>query len=372
MNNKTIFSTKSYYDIFYFIVSKGKTTRREIEKETKYSWGTVSTQVCNLMDQGYIVETESFSKGLGRKTYFLTPNRKIAIIGVDLNAIGLSCTVAGLDGSELKCFLIPYYANKPQDVIDLIFNSFDRGFAWANENNLTVFSIGLSCQGGADNESGIFRHFYFVDGWEPVPIKQMLEEKYKKYVYISNDIGPLVGDYIRRFDFTKESTMIVRLVDGIGYGFTELDAYPSMNLVKSDFGHMIMKPNGAPCICGKKGCLEAYSSIRGIMMRAGLSLNDREELFIHSEKYQKYIDEAAELLAVGIINVISGFYVTKIVLTGRMVDFGEKFISKIQDTYNSLKGNIEPDINFTAIPNLSASLGIAIKSAEGKIYDEKL
>ena len=56
-------------DIFTIILEKGRTTRREIEYETGYSWGTVSSSVALLMEKGYVTEEKSEQPGgVGRTT----------------------------------------------------------------------------------------------------------------------------------------------------------------------------------------------------------------------------------------------------------------------------------------------------------------
>lgn len=361
----------SYYNIFKYIVSKGETTRREIEKETGYSWGTVSSNVCYLMDDGFIKETRSVINGVGRSTYYLTANGDYVTIGVDINAIGLSCTVSEINGKELVCFLIPFFIKNQKDIINLIYSTFDKGFAWVG-NKYKIFSIGLSCQGGVDTKTGYFTRFSFVDHWDSINIKQMLIDRYHVFVTVTNDMTAIAKDYVFKYPNNKDNALIIRLVDGIGFTFTNAGGDAS-EFIRSDFGHMIMVRDGLQCVCGKKGCLEAYSSLRGIMLRAGLSLFDREKLFSEQYKYQEYIDDAADYLGIAILNVISGYDIKKVILTGRMVEFGERFINRIKESYIKYRNesNLNPDITITVLPNLSASLGVAITSVEEKIENEK-
>lgn len=361
----------SYYNIFKYIVNKGETTRREIEKDTGYSWGTVSSNVCYLMDDGLVKETRSVINGVGRSTYFLTANGKYVTIGVDINAIGLSCTVSEINGKELVCFLTLFFVKDQQDVINLIYSTFDKGFAWVGDK-YQIFSIGLSCQGGVQSQTGYFTDFSFVNHWEPVNIKQLLMDRYHVFVTICNDMSAVAKDYVFKYPNNKENTLIIRLVDGIGFTFT--NTYGEANeFIRSDFGHMIMVRDGLQCVCGKKGCLEAYASLRGIMLRAGLSLFEREKLFSEQYKYQEYIDDAADYLGIAILNVISGYDIRNVVLTGRMVEFGDRFINRIKESYIKYRNgsHLNPDINITVLPNLSPSLGVAMTSVGERIDYEK-
>ena len=39
-----------------------------------------------------------------------------------------------------------------------------------------------------------------------------------------------------------------------------------------EVGHMVMVPNGAPCSCGNRGCLEAYASDTAVLSRCARAL----------------------------------------------------------------------------------------------------
>ena len=183
----------SYYNIFKYIVDKGETTRREIEKATGYSWGTVSSNVCALMDDGLIKETRNVINGVGRSTYFLSANGKYVTIGVDLNAIGLSCTTAEMKGKIINYFMTQYEAETKEDVIALIFSTFDKAFDWIGDK-YHVFSIGLSCQGGVDPKTGYFTNFNYVKKWGPVNLKKILEDRYHIFSVVNNDMRALCMD----------------------------------------------------------------------------------------------------------------------------------------------------------------------------------
>lgn len=361
----------SYYNIFKYIVKKGETTRREIEKDTGYSWGTVSSNVCALMDDGFVKETRNVINGVGRSTYYLSTNGKYVTIGVDVNAIGLSCTIAEINGKELFFFTSNFKANNSEEVISLVLSTFDKAFEWVGKN-YNVFSIGLSCQGGADRETGFFNHFNFIKDWKPINFKSILEEKYHIFAIIANDMEALKIDYMHKYPLETDPVSIIRLVDGIGFTFTPLDAVLT-NFMRCEFGHMIMNKEGNSCICGKRGCLETYASIRGLLNRCNLNISDREKLFLEQEKYQKYIDEAADYLGLAILNILSGFVVKKVILTGRMIDFGPKFINDIYSSYTKYRNNskLNEDIEVIGDSSLSPSLGIAMLSVEEKLDYEK-
>ena len=56
---------KSFQTIFAYIIKKGKVTRREIQRDTQYSWGSVSSVVSLLIEKKYVIETETIHKEVG-------------------------------------------------------------------------------------------------------------------------------------------------------------------------------------------------------------------------------------------------------------------------------------------------------------------
>lgn len=359
---------KSYYDVFYNIITNSPTTRRKIEAQTGYSWGTVSSNVCALIDDGLIEETSPTINGIGRSTYSIIANKKFATIGVSVNSFNVSCSVARIDGCELFSFSFPFEANTQKEVIDLIVKAFDQGFEFAKDK-FTVFSIGLSCRGYIDNQTGILERFLPINEWNPFPIRSFLEERYRTFVSASGDMNCIAVDYCRRHKNNADNTLVVNISDGLGFTFPF--ASGTLNgLERIDFGHSIAVINGEPCTCGKKGCLEVYCSVGGMLKRAGLSSKEKEKLFGNDDKYCKYIDEAAEYLGIALINVLTIFKANNVVLTGEIVNINS-FPDKVKSAYLRYKGSLEPDITISMSSDISISLGVAFKSAEERILNDQ-
>ena len=72
-------------------------------------------------------------------------------------------------------------------------------------------------------------------------------------------------------------------------------------------GHSVIKFNGKKCGCGKKGCLEAYSSGNAIFKRSRSTKckNTKDLLtkFIKNSKTIKIIDEATSMIVQSMINI---------------------------------------------------------------------
>ena len=106
-------------DIFLYILEKKQTTRREIEHETGFSWGTVSENVAYLIDNDYVTEEKNKQKGIvGRTTYILKPTSdKVASIGLDINLSGFSCTILALDSHVINKMEAKFTAKTQKELL---------------------------------------------------------------------------------------------------------------------------------------------------------------------------------------------------------------------------------------------------------------
>lgn len=101
-------------------------------------------------------------------------------------------------------------------------------------------------------------------GWKNLPVKTYFEEAFQLPVALINDCdaGALAEKFI-----TPEyaNLMYITVSSGIGGGLILNDhMYRGENGAAAEIGHLVVKPNGKICSCGRKGCLQAYSSGRSL------------------------------------------------------------------------------------------------------------
>lgn len=122
-----------------------------------------------------------------------------------------------------------------------------------------------------------------------------------------------------------------------------------------EFGHMIIQRNGIQCTCGKKGCLETYTSIRAfknkIIKELGLVKRTHGAeivALLEKDKIRKQcediIDEYTTYLALGLSNIINIFEPQVICLGGSFSYYQNILLQKTRnkiDTFNQYKTEIE-------------------------------
>ncbi|MBO4356513.1 MAG: ROK family protein [Clostridia bacterium] len=338
-------------DIFAFILEKKETTRREIERETGFSWGTVSANVSLLIEKGYINEKKSSKNvSFGRKTGIISlSSAGVASIGIDVNRSGISCVVVALDSHVFYKFDDEFYAQTQCDVIKQAESICRTAVDWCERNNIKVFSLGIAVQGSVNGRAGLSVRFPGISDWKPFNIKDHFVKTFNIPVYIGHDPKcMLLGEMARQ---KHDNCVLVRIDEGIGMAVS-LDSKILDDNEKFELGHTIVVPEGRICRCGKKGCLEAYASLRAI---TGKEYND--DLQEISSLYEPEIVEAGNCLAVSLYNVYTLFRPQKIILTGKATRLGlltEKAVSLLPN--DDLIIDIRPDV--------SAAYGASIESVK--------
>lgn len=344
-------------------MNSGAATRREIQRETGFSWGTVSENAAELISRGYLLEEKDVSKGKAGRTGFVLKlnGEQIASIGIDINKIGMSAVVMSFDREVKHRILREFTAQNKEQVIESALSLCDEAFEFC-KNKYKVLSIGLAVQGSVDNKNGVSLRFPIKD-WNAVNLKELFEEKYGVFTYVDHDPKCMLlakAHELKKEDGnTLKNLMLIRVDKGIGMSVM-LDSRICEDVSKMELAHTLAVYNGLKCSCGRKGCLEAYSSISGISARCGVSF---DEVLKNRERYVTILDEGARLLAVALHNAAMLFYPDKIILTGDYINRDESFLDTLKKYFYELdyiEGRKE--IEICADKNISAAFGAALKS----------
>ncbi len=341
-------------DIFIFILEKKQTTRREIEYETGFSWGTVSSNVAFLLEKGYIKEEKSEQSGVaGRTTYLLKPSHdNFASIGLDINRSGLSCEIVTLASITVKKFEAKFTAKTQKEVIAQAEELCSTALNWCENNSIKPFSLGIAVQGAVNGKLGISMYFPGVCDWQAYNLKEHFGEKFGLPVYLGHDPKcMLIGEMSKE---KQDDCVLVRIDDGIGMAVS-LDGKILDDTGKLELGHTLAVLNGKICNCGKQGCLEAYASLYNIA-----DIDDSELLFKSPEKFENEQITAGKYLSIALYNVYVIFKPKKLILTGKATAleiFTKNAVSLLD--CEELTVNVNPEI--------SAAYGAAVESMKSAI-----
>ena len=347
-------------DILRFIVEKNSTTRREIQRETGFSWGTVSESVAELILRGYVFEQMPSEKNVGRTSTILRLcGDSIASVGIDINISGITARVIGFDKSKIWKAAHPYTAKSQSELLSDAICICKEAFAFCKDK-FKVISIGIAMQGTVDTESGISVRFPNIPEWQAIDIKKAFQNQFGVATTVEHDPKCLL--FAKNSSDRLKDAMLLRIDNGIGLSVIQ-DGKILNDFGKMELGHTVAVRGGARCSCGKDGCLEAYSSIIGIERQCGKSYAEILTLS-DSEIYR----EAAAHLGRAIYNLCMLFAPEKIILTGILSE-NVKFTDTLKEELSCLGFNsnmIEID------NNISASMGAALISVMNLIKSSNI
>ncbi len=134
----------------------------------------------------------------------------------------------------------------------------------------TPDAIGVSFGGPVDATTGIVRLSHHVPGWENIPLRAMLEEKFDAPASVDNDANvAALGEHQFGAGRGKDSLMYITISTGVGGGWI-LNGQPWRGAggMAGEIGHTTVDPHGPMCLCGKRGCVERLASGPYIAQRA--------------------------------------------------------------------------------------------------------
>lgn len=196
----------------------------------------------------------------------------------------------------------------------------------------------------------------FVDGYitqttnlsiQALPIEKLIKSVVDVPFLIEND-GRCAALAEKKFGNLREVENGLFLCLGTGIGgacFIEGTMIPQVRKM----GHMILHLDGALCKCGKRGCFEAYCSMKAfrdqIRQRENnplLSSKEIENLLCRPEKRKEYeaiLEEYTTNLAFGISNLVNILSIEKVVLGGSFVYFSNILMPRLQEKMKESRFN---------------------------------
>lgn len=196
---------------------------------------------------------------------------KTHVVGIDIGGTKLATVVADRTGHILGKVRKPTLAERgPEYALDLLFDMVRETVSLAGLEQGAISAIGVSCGGPLDTKTGIVYSPPNLPGWDALPLKTKLESEFQVPVTIENDANAsALAEY--RFGGGRgyKAVLYMTMSTGIGGGIViDGHIYRGANDSAGEVGHQILLPDGPPCGCGKRGCLEALCSGPAIARRA--------------------------------------------------------------------------------------------------------
>jgi glucokinase len=167
-----------------------------------------------------------------------------------------------------------------------------------------VAGVGVGLPGFLDIPRGVVKHMTnlgWKDSWKDVPIRERLQEAWQVPVAIDNDANvAALGEAWCGAGVGVSDLVCVTLGTGVGGGIISGGRLlHGMNGFAGEIGHILVAPDGYPCNCGQRGCLETVASATGMIRMATEAAGSEKptvikELAEKGELTTRHLFEAAE------------------------------------------------------------------------------
>ncbi len=308
------------------------------------------------------------------------------IIGYDVGGSKISAVLGNEHGKIIDT--IRKRTTKEYGKSGLTDELISMGEELISENKIKeISSIGIIFAGPVDAEKGIIISSPNIIGLKNYNITADLESHFNVPVHLENDAtAATIAE--KKYGGAKNLSdfVYITLSTGIGGGiFINNKLYKGAHGMAGEVGHMVIMPNGPLCGCGRRGCLEAVASGKGITRRVVENISEvRNSTFfstmnpadIDAKKIfearkdgdmfaQLMIEETIYYLAVGIVNIINILDPEAIIIGGGISLEGETLFRPLRlAVEEEMKSMVRPVKIIKALENGSDLAAIAITQYE--------
>lgn len=317
--------------IFRLIYNSDKISRQEIADQLGLSLPTVNQNLKMLMEDGLIEYVGNFTSTGGRRAQAITINNNARkAISVNIKADYINVDVVGLKGQIIYSMAVKAHFSKSSAYIEKLTDVVRHAVDYVGADADDILGVGITVPGILDDEKQI------LISAPPLKAKNYdftkLISAIDYPVVVMNDAR--AEAYADHWFNGKSEDEKIYIMLGEGVGGAYINASAIRNGVHNrggEFGHMVIHPGGKQCLCGKKGCLEAYVSEKVLSSELNTSL---EDFFAQAEKgkpdYVDMLEEYIDNLALGINNIYT-MMDCDIVLGGTVAPYIKRYEDRIKE-----------------------------------------
>ena len=280
-------------------------------------------------------------------------------IGIDLGGTNIKAALVNPEGQVLAEASAPTGGLRPAEELcrDIAVLT-DRLLAQANCPRDQVAALGMGCPGTVDDHTGVVVYANNLE-WRNFPAGDCLGALTGLPVAIGNDANvAALAESLYGCARGAQSAVILTLGTGVGGGIV-LDGrlWTGFNGAASELGHIVVEPEGVPCTCGRRGCLEMYASATGLLRMTREAMDAHPESAMHAlaaktgvdgrlpfaaaaagdAAGQGVVDLYLKYLARGVVDIINLLFPEVIGFSGGVANQGEALLTP-------LRALVEPDI----------------------------
>ena len=271
------------------------------------------------------------------------------VLAADIGGTNTRMAVVNEDGDILTLLKKSTYCKEGRDgMIRFIVSCAGEAIEKSKLPKEEIRGMGIGFPGPLNAETGTIFNPPNLNGWDSVPLRDILEKELKVPVAIENDANAAaLGEWWKGAGSGTDSLFCITLGTGVGGGII-LDGkvWHGASSIAGEIGHTTVIRDGIKCTCGNIGCLERYACSGGILKRVNDALlkgreNDLQPLMNLKQVDQmvmqgneivlNVIKETGVILGIAIANIANLLNPEMIVLFGGVTNLGEHLVEPLKE-----------------------------------------
>ncbi|XP_062898640.1 bifunctional UDP-N-acetylglucosamine 2-epimerase/N-acetylmannosamine kinase isoform X2 [Mobula hypostoma] len=312
-------------------------------------------------------------------------------LAVDLGGTNLRVAIISMQGEIIK----KYVRTNPKtynERIELILKMCTEAAAESVNLNCRILGVGISTGGRVNPKKGIvLDSTKLIQEWVAVDLRTPISDTLHLPVWIDND-GNCAALAEKKFGSGKGVENFVVFITGTGIGGGIVQ---NSNLIHgsmfcaAELGHIVVSLDGPECMCGGRGCIEAYAS--GLaLQREAKRLHDEDLLLmggmtksgetagavdliraakLGNVEAQKVLKTAGCALGLGIVNILHTVNPSLVVLSGVLAAHYEDGVKEVisQRALHSAR-TVEVAVSSLTEPALLGAASMVLDYATRRTY----
>jgi glucokinase len=187
-------------------------------------------------------------------------------IGIDIGGTKILGALVDPEGKILSELRVPSPAQDPDLMVDTVVGLIEELTSQATD---VIAGVGVAAAGFIDAEQS---HILYAPNlnWRNEPMKERLQKRISLPVFIENDANA-AGWAEYKFGAGRGSKDMAMLTLGTGVGGAIIADYKLRRGgfgIGGELGHVRVVQDGRQCGCGRRGCVEQYSSGTAVVKAA--------------------------------------------------------------------------------------------------------
>ncbi|MBT2486768.1 ROK family transcriptional regulator [Microbacterium sp. ISL-108] len=243
-------------------------SRTELVEATGLSAQTVTNITRRLLDDALIREAGRTINGPGkpRVTLRLVAESRFAI-GVHLDPMMITFVLIDLSGAVVQRTTLRVPEKDPRETIAAMAGTVDALIGASGVERSLIAGVGVAAPGPLDPVKDTVTNPPKLPGWNHVPLRAVLEDAVGMPVTLEKDTtSAAVGELWTRRGPSDDSFVLIYLGTGIGAALAR-GGYAVRGSTRNfgEIGHIVVDPDGPPCSCGSRGCVEVVCTPQAIV-----------------------------------------------------------------------------------------------------------